>query len=146
MQGIKLVKFGCSTISGWKVIKIFVFHRKCIGSAPKLGFLGILGVKTEICIFLNPKRHLLASKHAFWRITRPNRFKTVTCGGFQEKKTKRKRTSKTTMEGCAGEVVYEPIPMKFGTIVDQDDVMKCAKFHRPRSLPFGNILVQSWRF
>jgi len=38
----------------------------------KLGFWGILGVKTIRFIFLNPQRHILGLKHAFWRITRPN--------------------------------------------------------------------------
>ena len=52
---------------------IFVFHRKCIESAHKFGVLAILGVKTEIFIFLNPKRQLHVPKHAFWRITRRNR-------------------------------------------------------------------------
>ena len=162
----------------------------------KLGFLGILGVKTEICIFLNPKRHLLTPKHAFWHITRPNRSTGLTCGGVQEakrkkkrttktcflrnkgtslrqntrfdvllaqigprvwpvgvfkkqkknEKTKKKRTSKTSMLGCAGEVVCEPISMKFGSLIDQYDVMMCAKFHRPRSLSFVNIEVQRGRF
>ena len=86
-------------------------------------------VKTRVLTYYAPK-----SVHNcdLWR-----------CSRNKTKKKRKKRTSKTSMLGCAGEVVYEPIPMKFGTIVDQDDVMKFAKFHRPRSLPFGNILVQS---
>ena len=48
-----------------------------------------------------------------------------------------------SMLGCAGEVVCEPILMKFGSLVDQYDVMMNAKFHRPQSLTFGNIEVQS---
>ena len=39
-----------------KLLTFLVFHRKCIESAPKLGFLAILGVKTEIFIFLNPQK------------------------------------------------------------------------------------------
>ena len=56
-----------------KVINICLFQRKCIEIAQKLGFWGILGVKTIKFIFLNPQRHILGPKHAFWRITRPNR-------------------------------------------------------------------------
>ena len=48
-----------------KLLAFFVFHRKCIESAQKLGFLAILGAKTEIFIFLSPKGHLLVPKHAF---------------------------------------------------------------------------------
>ena len=73
-------------IIDWEVIKIFVFHRKRIESTKKLGFWGILVVKTEISIFVNPKRHILASKHAFWRITRPNRSTIVACGLLQWKR------------------------------------------------------------
>ena len=39
------VKFDNDRTYGSKVISIFVFHRKCIESALKLGFWGILGVK-----------------------------------------------------------------------------------------------------
>jgi len=31
----------------------------------KLELLGILGMKTEICIFWNPKKHIATLKHAF---------------------------------------------------------------------------------
>ena len=110
-----------------------------------MGFFGILGVKTETSIFLNPKRHFLAPKHAFWRIIYPNRSTTVICQEFQETK-KKKGHLYPSMLGYAREVVCKPIPMKFGSLVDDRDVMKCAKFHRPRSLRFGIIVVQSWRF
>ena len=39
----------------------------------KIGFLEILGVETKIFIFLDPDKHILGPKHAFRRITRPNR-------------------------------------------------------------------------
>jgi hypothetical protein len=36
-----------------------------IENGPKLGLGGILGVKTVIFIFLDPKRHIMGPKHAF---------------------------------------------------------------------------------
>jgi hypothetical protein len=48
-----------------------------------------------------------------------------------------------SMLGYAGEVGGWPIPMKFGTLIGGVDVMKWEKFHRPWSLPVGNIVVQS---
>jgi len=71
-------KFRNDRTYGSKVIGVFVFHRKCIESAPQLEFLAILGVKTEILIFQNPKRHLPVPKHAFWRIARQNRSTCLT--------------------------------------------------------------------
>ena len=35
-------------------------------------FSGVLGVKTLNFFFPNPKRHYLAQKHVFWRISREN--------------------------------------------------------------------------
>ena len=49
----------------------------------------------------------------------------------------------TSMLGYAGEVCGWSIPMKFGILIGTPDVMMCAKCHRPRSLPFGIIVVQS---
>jgi hypothetical protein len=47
-----------------------------IGNALKVpqnwGLVDFWGVKTVICIFLNPKVHFLGQKHAFWHIIRPN--------------------------------------------------------------------------
>ena len=40
------IKFGPDRFNGSKVIKIFLSHRKCITGTPKMGFLGVLGVKT----------------------------------------------------------------------------------------------------
>ena len=40
VHSTKFVKFDCYAISSWKVIKIFVFHRKCIGSTKNCGFGG----------------------------------------------------------------------------------------------------------
>ena len=61
----------------------------------------------------------------------------------KKKIKKKKRTPTTSMLGYAGEVCGWPIPMKFGILIGAPDVMKCAKFHRPQPLPFGNIVVQS---
>jgi len=63
------------TVVVWAVEKLlrYLFSVGNALKVPKIGVLGILGVKTEICIFMNPKRHLLMREHAFWRITRPNR-------------------------------------------------------------------------
>ena len=52
----------------------------------------------------------------------------------EKKRKKNKRTSETSMWGCAGEVGGWPIPMKFGNLVEWSDVMKCAEFHRSQSL------------
>ena len=53
-------KFRNDLTHGSKVISFFVFHRKCIESVQQFGVLAILGVKTEISIFLTPKGNSLA--------------------------------------------------------------------------------------
>ena len=87
------VKFGSDRTYGSKVIDIFLSHRKCITGTPKLGFLGILGVKTLNFIFIDPKRHYLAQKHVFWRIPRENRSSGAGCTRVQEPQKKIKNTT-----------------------------------------------------
>ena len=79
------IKFGSDRFNGSKV-KIFLSHRKCITGTPKLGFCGILGVKTEKFVFINPKRHYLIRKHVFWCIARENRFSGASCTRVEEPK------------------------------------------------------------
>ena len=93
----------------WSAIEKLLRFLFSIGNAlevPKMAFLGIWGVKTELCIFVNPKRHLLASKHAFWRITRPNRSTIVACGLLQWKKTGNSSGIKFKMT-VGGHLVFE---------------------------------------
>ena len=69
-----------------KLLTVLVFHTKCIESAQNLGF-GYFGGENLKFRFLDPKRHLLGPKHAFWRITRQNRSTDLTrarCRGTQK--------------------------------------------------------------
>ena len=67
------IKFGPDRINGSKVIEIFRSRIKCITGTPKLGFLGVLGVKTSNFNIRNPKMSYLIRKHVFWCISRENR-------------------------------------------------------------------------
>ena len=87
------IKFGPDRINGSKVIKILLSHRKCIMGTPKLGFWGVLGVKTEKNIFLYPKRHYLIRKHVFWCIARENRFSGAGCTRVEEPPKQIKNTT-----------------------------------------------------
>ena len=68
--------FGSMCLLDFRIIYVRLRFLFSIGNALKVP-------KIEICIFWNPKRHLLARKHAFWRINRPNRSIIVMCGLFQ---------------------------------------------------------------
>ena len=46
LEAMLCIKFGRDRINGSKVIAIFLSHRKCITGTPKMGFFGVLGVKT----------------------------------------------------------------------------------------------------
>ena len=111
------VKFDNDRTNGSKVIGILVLHRKCIESAPKLGFWGILGVKTVIFIFLTPKRHLLGPKHAFWRITRSNRSTRLPRARSWEKK-RHARPWFGQISPPPGDAIFHPIITKFGTFIN----------------------------
>ena len=119
-----------------------------IGNAlevPKIGVFGDFGGQNWNLYLCEPQKAPPCAKTRVLTYYSPKSVNNCDLSDFSRKKTKKKRTPKTSMLGGAGEVVCKPIPMKFGSLVEEHDVMKWAKFHRPRSLPFGNIVVQSWR-
>jgi len=100
-QAIKLVKFDYSAISGWKVITIFVSHRKCIGGTKNWGVLEDFMGENWKFYLSEPQRHLLTPKHVFWRITHPNRSTGLTCIGIQETE-KNKKQNRHPRRQCWG--------------------------------------------
>ena len=49
---------------------------------------------------LTPKRHILAWKHAFWRIDRPNRSKIATCRRAEQSRKKKLKKTKKKVRNC----------------------------------------------
>ena len=63
------IKFGPDRINSSKVIEIFYPIGNTL-RVPQTCFLGVLGVKTENFIFLNPKRHYLIRRNTSFDVFR----------------------------------------------------------------------------
>ena len=92
---------------------------KCIDSAQKLGVWAILGVKTEIFIFLNPQKAPHWAKTRVLTYHSPKSARGFDRGAIPIKKTKKSYTwpAFRQISPPPGDAIADPIRTKFGTYI-----------------------------